>query len=77
MPTTRRTLIAGSAAVGAGALIGASDASAQTRPSGPKPTVVLMHGAFADASGWNDVACALLRDGYQVLAPANPSRARA
>ncbi|GAA0222563.1 alpha/beta fold hydrolase [Cryptosporangium japonicum] len=42
--------------------------------SGPKPTVVLVHGAFADASGWNDVARNLVRKGYPVLAPANPLR---
>ncbi|MFI5708740.1 alpha/beta fold hydrolase [Kribbella sp. NPDC051620] len=41
---------------------------------GPKPTVVLVHGAFADASGWNDVARNLQRKGYPVLAPANPLR---
>jgi pimeloyl-ACP methyl ester carboxylesterase len=41
---------------------------------GPKPTVVLVHGAFADASGWNDVVRSLQRKGYPVLAPANPLR---
>jgi pimeloyl-ACP methyl ester carboxylesterase len=41
---------------------------------GPKPTVVLVHGAFADASGWNDVVRKLQRKGYPVLAPANPLR---
>ena len=40
----------------------------------PKPTVVLVHGAFADASGWDDVARSLQRKGYPVLAPANPLR---
>jgi pimeloyl-ACP methyl ester carboxylesterase len=40
----------------------------------PKPTVVLVHGAFADASGWNDVIHRLQHDGYPVLAPANPLR---
>jgi pimeloyl-ACP methyl ester carboxylesterase len=39
-----------------------------------KPTVVLVHGAFADASGWNDVVRRLQRRGYPVLAPANPLR---
>ncbi|MFF0449829.1 alpha/beta fold hydrolase [Streptomyces sp. NPDC004609] len=39
-----------------------------------KPTVVLVHGAFADASGWNRVAERLMRDGYDVIAPANPLR---
>ncbi|MEU7804812.1 hypothetical protein AB0B10_36730, partial [Micromonospora arborensis] len=49
MPTTRRTLIAGTAAVATGALIGAPAATAHSRPATPKPTVVLVHGAFADA----------------------------
>lgn len=40
----------------------------------PKPTVVLVHGAFADASGWNLVAPALQAEGYPVLAFANPLR---
>jgi pimeloyl-ACP methyl ester carboxylesterase len=37
-------------------------------------TVVLVHGAFADSSGWNDVAAQLQADGVQVVAPANPLR---
>jgi pimeloyl-ACP methyl ester carboxylesterase len=45
-------------------------------PAAPKtkPTVVLVHGAFADASGWSGVARRLQRRGYTVLAPANPLR---
>ncbi|MFI5959345.1 alpha/beta fold hydrolase [Cryptosporangium sp. NPDC051539] len=39
-----------------------------------KPTVVLVHGAFADASSWNGVIAPLLADGYPVLALANPLR---
>ncbi|MGW7491483.1 alpha/beta fold hydrolase [Streptomyces sp. NPDC054786] len=42
--------------------------------TGTKPTVVLVHGAFADASGWNQVAERLQRSGYTVVAPANPLR---
>ena len=38
------------------------------------PTVVLVHGAFADASGWQAVADGLRGPGYPVLAPANPLR---
>ena len=41
---------------------------------GTKPTVVLVHGAFADASGWAGVITRLQDDGYPVLAPANPLR---
>ncbi|MET0450502.1 MAG: alpha/beta hydrolase [Mycobacterium sp.] len=38
------------------------------------PTVVLVHGAFADASSWNGVIADLKRDGYPVIAVANPLR---
>lgn len=39
-----------------------------------KPTVVLVHGAFADASSWNGVIKKLEKDGYPVIAAANPLR---
>src|SRR3954447_21605594 len=39
-----------------------------------KPTIVLVHGAFADASSWNGVAELLQQEGYTVTAPANPLR---
>ncbi|MDN3021386.1 alpha/beta hydrolase [Streptomyces sp. S.PB5] len=73
MTTTRRALLAGSAAVVVGAALDPSVAQAHTG-SGRKPTVVLVHGAFADASGWNGVLSRLIRDGYPVIAPANPLR---
>lgn len=38
------------------------------------PTVVLVHGAFADASGWAGVITELQSDGISVLAPPNPLR---
>ena len=38
------------------------------------PTVVLVHGAFADASSWNGVIERLLAKGVQVKAPPNPLR---
>src|SRR3954470_22924894 len=37
-------------------------------------TVVLVHGAFADGSGWNGVIERLQAKGVQVTAPANPLR---
>jgi pimeloyl-ACP methyl ester carboxylesterase len=37
-------------------------------------TVVLVHGAFADASGWNGVVERLLAADVEVAAPANPLR---
>ncbi|MFI9729474.1 alpha/beta fold hydrolase [Streptomyces sp. NPDC052092] len=39
-----------------------------------KPTVVLVHGAFADSSSWNGVIERLRRGGHPVLAVANPLR---
>ena len=38
----------------------------------PKPTIVLVHGAFEDASIWNGVIERLQRDGYPVVAFGNP-----
>jgi pimeloyl-ACP methyl ester carboxylesterase len=56
-------------------LLTASTQPASASPSGaPKPTVVLVHGAWADASGWSQVTARLQKDGYRVLAPANPLR---
>jgi pimeloyl-ACP methyl ester carboxylesterase len=45
-----------------------------TNPQDESPTVVLVHGAFADASCWNDVIERLQADGVRVTAPVNPLR---
>jgi pimeloyl-ACP methyl ester carboxylesterase len=45
-----------------------------TAKAGPKPTIVLVHGAFADASSWNGEVDRLQRDGYVVRAIDNPLR---
>ena len=37
-----------------------------------KPTIVLVHGAWADSGSWNAVTAILQRDGYTVYAPPNP-----
>jgi len=42
--------------------------------AGDKPTVVLVHGAWADASSWDAVIPLLQADGYTVDAPPNPLR---
>jgi pimeloyl-ACP methyl ester carboxylesterase len=39
-----------------------------------KPTVVLVHGAWADGSSWDDVVGGLQHDGYTVDVPPNPLR---
>jgi hypothetical protein len=59
---------------GAALLPGASNAATPQGSSAPKPTVVLVHGAFADASGWAGVEHRLRQRGYTVIAPANPLR---
>lgn len=47
-------------------------ASTLATAAAPKPTVVLVHGAFADASGWSKVILLLERAGYPTLAVQNP-----
>ncbi|RXT56088.1 alpha/beta hydrolase [Bosea sp. Tri-44] len=39
-----------------------------------KPTIVLVHGAFADSSSWNGVIASLQKNGYTTVAVANPLR---
>jgi pimeloyl-ACP methyl ester carboxylesterase len=46
----------------------------QTTPTTGPLTVVLVHGAFADASSWTGVIERLQASGVQVTAPANPLR---
>ena len=46
----------------------------RSEQTGVKPTIVLVHGAFADASSWNGVIERLQQQGYTVIAPANPLR---
>ena len=41
---------------------------------GAKPTVVLVHGAWADGSSWHKVTKRLQADGYVVRVPPNPLR---
>jgi len=50
----------------------ATGAQAQDAPA--KPTIVLVHGAFADSSGWNRVIPILQQGGYTVVAAPNPLR---
>src|SRR4051812_9506916 len=40
----------------------------------PLPTIVLVHGAFAESASWNDVIADLHRRGYNAIAVANPLR---
>jgi pimeloyl-ACP methyl ester carboxylesterase len=56
-------------------------ATAAARPTAPvrradaaRPTIVLVHGAWADGSSWGPVARRLQNDGYTVDVPPNPLR---
>ncbi len=40
---------------------------------GSRPTIVLVHGAFVDGSGWAGVHSILRRDGYPVIVVQNPT----
>jgi pimeloyl-ACP methyl ester carboxylesterase len=48
--------------------------AAASHPSRPKPTIVLVHGAWADGSSWAKITSRLLHDGYTVRVPPNPLR---
>ena len=56
--------------------LGQSASAHTTTPAaasdGPKPTIVLEHGAWADTSSWNGVIKRLQADGYTAYAPPNP-----
>lgn len=52
-----------------GMIFGSGAANAATTP-----TVVLVHGAFADATSWDGVAADLRSRGYTVVVPDNPLR---
>ncbi|MBE1586618.1 hypothetical protein ACFPOI_50660 [Nonomuraea angiospora] len=53
------------------------NSSLEALEANPPPTVVFAHGAFADASDWNDVADRLIRDGYASgHRPAEPAARR-
>ncbi|WP_433347079.1 alpha/beta fold hydrolase [Microtetraspora malaysiensis] len=74
----RRIVLAAAAGGLAAALLTVPAASAATAhddtSSTAKPTIVLVHGGFADSSGWNGVISRLQDKGYPVIAPANPLR---
>jgi pimeloyl-ACP methyl ester carboxylesterase len=87
-PSIGALILLGIAAMAGGAQAVASSESREKKPlsSAPvqqgealsrvtgsgKPTIVLVHGAFADGSAWQDVIPLLQRDGYKVIAVQNP-----
>jgi pimeloyl-ACP methyl ester carboxylesterase len=68
------TLIAGLILSGVVAAQPASSAEQHRAAASKKPTVVLVHGAWADSSSWTKVTRDLQAKGYNVLVPATPLR---
>jgi pimeloyl-ACP methyl ester carboxylesterase len=56
-------------AVGVTAFAAAAQASHTSPASGPKPTVILVNGAWSDSSSWSGVVKRLQAAGYPVVAP--------
>ncbi|MFD3479034.1 alpha/beta fold hydrolase [Streptomyces sp. NPDC058695] len=75
--TRRRVIATGAAAAASTAILTPSSATAATgsRPApGAKPTIVLVHGGYADSSCWNGVIRELQSKGYTTIAGSNPLR---
>ncbi|MER5353677.1 alpha/beta hydrolase [Kitasatospora sp. NPDC002551] len=79
---TRRTVLAAGAALagsaalstGAGEAAAAETDSAGERRPGARPTIVLVHGGYADSSCWNATIGELQRRGYPTVCGSNPLR---
>lgn len=76
VPVTAGVLLAGGgAALASTTDSGAAHATASVSSSSAvKPTIVLVHGAFADSSSWDQEIQFLQNQGYPVVAVANPLR---
>jgi pimeloyl-ACP methyl ester carboxylesterase len=76
----RTLIVATAAAIAVVALLvplwagGLASATPSSPARGPRPTIVLVHGDWADASSWNGVIARLQRHGFTVVAPPNPLR---
>jgi pimeloyl-ACP methyl ester carboxylesterase len=57
-----------------GALSDSTAVAAHAQRAQTKPTIVLVHGAWADGSSWSGVIQRLQQSGYAVFAPPNPLR---
>lgn len=73
----RAAVLLGSLTLGTVAANPTASNAAQTGADADKPTIVLVHGAWADASSWSGVIRQLRAGGYPVVATANPLRSLA
>ncbi|WP_330321506.1 alpha/beta hydrolase (plasmid) [Streptomyces clavifer] len=74
-PSRRSVLLGVTTAVGLSvAAVTLPGTAGATPHHAPRPTIVLEHGAFADAASWDGVVARLQRAGYPVVTAANPLR---
>ena len=74
---SRRTFVAGIGAAAAATAAGITLGSAADASPGsltPKPTIVLVHGGYADSSCWNATIQQLQNKGYATVCGSNPLR---
>jgi len=77
----RHVLASGAALAGSAALMATPFGTAAATAAGPgesrpnaKPTIVLVHGGYADSSCWNDTLQILQDKGYTTICGSNPLR---
>ena len=71
----RQVLAAGAALAGSAALLAGPLGTAAAAAAGKqKPTIVLVHGGYADSSCWNATIQELQHKGYRTIAGSNPLR---
>ena len=77
-PARRRAqlvvLVAATALLASAATAATANTGNAHRAAGPKPTIVLVHGAWADSNGWDTEITTLTGLGYTVVPIANPLR---
>src|SRR5258708_20411379 len=72
LPIAGLLFAAGQAGSAHAAAARTTHASTATWAGGPEPTIVLVHGAWADASRWDGVIPRLQADGFPPLPPPHP-----
>ncbi len=72
--TAKRAAVLIIAATAISTVVSATDSYAAPVTTGAKPTIVLVHGAWADGSSWAGVTTQLQAAGYTVDVPPNPLR---
>ena len=73
----RQMLVTGAAVAGTAAVLAPLTSAAAATGGGAakaKPTIVLVHGGYADSSCWNQTLSYLQGDGYATICGANPLR---